>query len=64
MMLADTDIRVGDRVLGKYKKTLQWFECVVVGQGEDGKWVVEWDDGDPQDSLKEGKHLKKMSVKG
>jgi len=50
---------IGDLVLGKYKKTPQWFGCVIVATAEGGRWQVEWEDGDEADVLKEDRHLKK-----
>jgi len=49
--------KIGDRLKGKYKGS-QWFDCVVVGR-EGERYVIEWDDGDLQDTLKELQHLKK-----
>ena len=56
---ADPGIRIGDLMLGKYQNWPSWYECKVVSAAEGGKWVVEWDDHDPHDTLKEPRHLKK-----
>jgi len=45
-------------MLGKYS-TLGWYACKVVSVAEGGRWVVEWEDGDDDDTLKEPRHLKK-----
>ena len=51
-------IRIGDKMIGKYKSTPAWYECKVVGM-DGGRWVVERKDGDTEDTLKEPRHLKK-----
>ena len=37
-------------MLGKYKNWTEWYECKVVTVAEGDKWVVEWDDYDPDDT--------------
>jgi len=59
LLLAQGGISIGDLMLGKYKSTPGWYECKVVGEGEGGRWVVEWEDGDEEDTLKEPHHLKR-----
>jgi hypothetical protein len=59
LLLAQGGISIGDLMLGKYKSTPGWYECKVVGEAEGGKWVVEWEDGDEEDTLKEPHHLKR-----
>ena len=49
-------------MLGKYQNWPSWYECKVVSAAEGGKWVVEWDDHDPHDTLKEPRHLKKRAA--
>jgi hypothetical protein len=51
-------------LLGKYKNTVGWYECKVVGKEEGGRWIVEWEDGDQADNLKETKHLKRRAKAG
>jgi hypothetical protein len=46
-------------LLGKYKNTVGWYECKVVGEEQGGRWIVEWEDGDKADTLKEEKDLKR-----
>ena len=46
-------IRIGDLMVGKFKNLTGWYECKVVGAGEGGKWVVEWEDGDVDDTLED-----------
>ena len=46
-------------MLGKYKNTVGWYECKVVGEEQGGRWIVEWEDGDKADTLKEEKDLKR-----
>jgi hypothetical protein len=41
----DPGIRIGDLMVVKFKNLTGWYECKVVGAGEGGKWVVEWEDG-------------------
>jgi hypothetical protein len=40
-------------MVGKFKNLTGWYECKVVGAGEGGKWVVEWEDGDVDDTLED-----------
>jgi len=54
----EAGIKIGDLMLGKYS-TLGWYKCKVVCEAEGGRWVVEWEDGDEDDILKETRHLKK-----
>ena len=54
-------IRIGELMLDKFKSTLGWYECKVVSGPQGGKWVVEWDDNDQDDTLKEPHNLKKRS---
>ncbi len=51
-------IRIGDKMKGKYKSTPGWYGCKVVAMTEEGKWVVEWDDGDEEDTVKDARHLR------
>jgi hypothetical protein len=51
-------IRIGDKMKGKYKSTPGWYGCKVVAMAEEGKWVVEWDDGDEEDTVKDPRHLR------
>jgi hypothetical protein len=56
-----TGIRIGDLLLGKFKGSLGyigWYKCKVVAEVEGGRWLVEWEDGDKTDTLKELRHLK------
>jgi hypothetical protein len=43
-------------MVGKFKNLTGWYECKVVGAGEGGKWVVEWEDGDLS-----GRHLERYT---
>ncbi len=56
---AGPGIRIGDLMLGRYKNLTGWYECKVVSGPQGGKWVVEWDDEDQDDTLKEPHKLKK-----
>ena len=49
---------VGDLIQTKYKNTCVWYNCVVVEVVDDGKYVVKWCDGDPDDTSKEERHLR------
>jgi len=56
--------RVGDTCLARYKpglryKLVQWFECLLVEEREDGTWKVAWKDGDTEDTIKHPRHLKR-----
>ena len=48
---AGPGIRIGDRMLDKYKNWTGWYECKVVSGTQGGKWVVKWDDNDPDDTF-------------
>ena len=51
-------IRIGDLILGKYKRTSGWYRCKVVAMAEGGTWVVEWEGGDKEDTVRDPRHLK------
>ena len=53
-------IRIGDPMFGKYRSTPGWYECKVVGEADGGRRLVEWEDGDKEDTLKEPRHLKPL----
>ena len=46
-------------MLGKYKNTVGWYECKVVREELGGRWIIEWEDGDKADTLKEPQQLKR-----
>ena len=43
-------IRIGDPMFGKYRSTPGWYECKVVGEADGGRRLVEWEDGDKEDT--------------
>jgi hypothetical protein len=53
---SDPGIRIGDLMFAKYKNWTGRYECKVVPGPQGGKWVVKWDDNDPDDILKEPPH--------
>ncbi len=43
--------QVGDRVWGRYRNG-RWYPARVVEAREDGRYLLDWDDGDQQDRVK------------
>ena len=57
---ARTAVKVGDRMLGEYRNSSDFFPCVVTDQTEDGRWIVAWDDGDQEDTCKTSRQLRPL----
>ena len=55
-----TAVKVGDRMLGEYRNSNDFYPCVVTDQTEDGRWIVEWDDGDQEDTCKTSRQLRPL----
>ncbi len=51
-VLADPSVyQVGDRVWGRYRNG-RWYPARVAEARGDGRYMLNWDDGDPQDRIK------------
>jgi len=45
-------LEVGMKISGLYKSNGKWYGGVIAGKEEDGRFVVDWDDGDKKDKIK------------
>ena len=55
------EYRVGDEVEGKYKNG-RWYPATVKAVQEDGTFLLDWDDSDPEDRVKSARQLRKVQV--
>ena len=54
-------MKIGDKMLAIYKNSRKWLPCTVSGVHGTGQWIIQWEDGDTEDTLKPSRKLKAMA---